>query len=419
MRRSAASRFALALLTATSLVAAPVSDAWAQVRAAGIRPLETTDEGGLWAASDKAEATARTKAELNSDAALTGYVRGVGCKVAAEYCGEIRVYVMDRPFFNAQMAPNGYMEVWSGLLLRATDESELAFVLGHEITHFGNQHSLTAWRTEKSRRNAALALTMVVGAAGLAASAGANSASTIQSISDTVNALSDVIYLVAISSLFAFSRDQEEEADRLGMERAVAAGYAPESGANLWRSLRAERASSDFPKERNELASASIFNTHPLTTIRVSTLEALAKDRPRGQDTGRTRYRAAIRPHLSAWLKDDLRRRDYGETLHLIDRLAADGEDLGVLNFYKAEAFRRRRREGDFALTLEAYLASSKSADAPVAVWRELGDLQLKAGQFDAAKTFYETYLAKAPPDAQDRWLIEANLKKLVGTSGT
>jgi predicted Zn-dependent protease len=418
LTRGGAPRLALALLAASSLAAAPMSPAWAQPRAAGLRPLATTDEGGLWSASDKAEAAARTKAELNSDPALTGYVRGVACKVAAEYCGDIRVYVMDRPFFNAQMAPNGYMEVWSGLLLRVTDESELAFVLGHETSHFAHQHSLVAWRTAKARGNAALALTMVVAAAGVAASAGADSARAAQSISDTVGAVTDVIYLIAIASLFAFSRDQEEEADRLGFERAVASGYAPASASSLWRSLQAETASSDFPRVRKEQASASIFASHPVTVDRVAALDTLAKGRAGGADTGRARYRAAIRPHLSAWLKDDLRRRDYGQTLHLIDRLAADGEDLGVLNFYRGEAFRRRRGGDDATLALEAYVASSKSPDAPVAVWREIGDLRLKAGHNDLARVAYETYLAKAPT-AQDRWLVEANLKKLTGTSAS
>jgi len=419
LRPSRASRLSLALLTATTLVAAPVSSAWAQARAAGLRPAPTTDEGGLWSASDKAESEARAKAELNTDPALNAYIRGVACKVAAAYCNDVRVYVMDRPFFNAQMAPNGYMEVWSGLLLRVTDEAELAFVLGHETGHYVNQHSLNAWRTAKARTNAAMALSVVVAAAGAAAGAGANSASTAQSINNSVNAMVDVIYLTAIATLFAFDREQESEADRLGFERAVAAGYDPKAGVTLWQALQAETASSDFPKVRKEETHASIFATHPVTAERVAALGALARGRPAGTaDPGRVRYRAAIRPHLGAWLKDELRRRDYGQTLHLIDRLAADGEDLGVLNFYKGEAFRRRRGDGDAALALDAYLASAKAADAPVAVWRELGDLQVKAGQTAAARTAYETYLAKAPA-AQDRWLVEASLKKLTGTSGS
>ena len=57
-----------------------------------------------------------------------------------------------------------------------------------------------------------------------------------------------------------------------------------------------------------------------------------------------------IRPFLSAWLADDLRRRDYGQTLLVIERLSSLGEDLGVLNFYRGETLRQRRSDGDLGL---------------------------------------------------------------------
>ena len=83
------------------------------------RPAENTDEGGLWGISDRAEAQARASGQIERDAALNTYVREVACRVAAQYCGDVRVYVMNRPFFNASMAPNGMMLVWTGALLRA------------------------------------------------------------------------------------------------------------------------------------------------------------------------------------------------------------------------------------------------------------------------------------------------------------
>lgn len=92
-------------------------------RMAGARPDISTDEGGLWDLSDRAEQAAKRSAELNRDVALNAYVREVACKVAKAHCGDIRVYVMDRPFFNASMSPNGYSEIWSGVLLRTLDES--------------------------------------------------------------------------------------------------------------------------------------------------------------------------------------------------------------------------------------------------------------------------------------------------------
>lgn len=386
----------LAAAIATSTVAPAFAENTATLRAVGQRPDVTTDEGGLWAQSDKAEAEAKTRSELNRDAELTGYVRGVACKIAAEYCAEVRVYVMDRPYFNAQMAPNGYMEVWSGLLLRVRSESELAFVLGHETAHFTRGHTLLAWRDAKSRANIGMVLMIATGG-GLVGS---------------------LLYLGAVSGMFGFSREQEGDADRIGFERAVNAGYDPSAGAALWRALQAETASSDFEKVRRQDTRASVFNTHPLTRDRIAVLDKLAAGRTAPSDAERIRYRAAIRKFLPAWLTDDLRRRDYGQTLHLIDRLAADGEDLGVLEFYKGEAYRRRKLDGDQELAIKAYASAATRPDAPIAVWRELGDMQAKVGKADEAKASYEAYLAKAK-DADDRWLVEASLKKINGATAS
>jgi predicted Zn-dependent protease len=117
----------------------------AQERPPHERPPDAkSDEAGLWYAADKAEQGARESGDLDTDSALNAYVRGVECKVAPEYCGEMRIYVMDRPIFNSMAAPNGYVEVWSGLLLRARNEAELAFILGHETTHYGMNHAVHA-----------------------------------------------------------------------------------------------------------------------------------------------------------------------------------------------------------------------------------------------------------------------------------
>lgn len=403
------------LAIAASLVAFALPTAGHSQRLAGARPELSTLEGGIWAEADKAEAAAKASAELNRDAALTSYVRGIACKVYVEYCGEIRVYVMDRPFFNAQVAPNGYTEVWSGLLLRASDEAELAFVLGHEGSHFAYSHSLKSFQTLKARANTAMVLNMGLAlAAGVAA---ANSPGSVGTINDSASAMSNLIYLSAIGSYFAFSRDQESEADKFGFQRAVAAGYAPGSPANVWRSLVDEAAASDFEKVRNARARTNIFASHPLDSDRIAAIDEMAKAAPSTGETGRERYRAAIRPHLFAWLREDLRRKDFGASLKVIEHLAKDGEDLGVLNFYRGEAYRLRRKDGDLALARGAYEAATSQPDAPAETWRQLGDLLQSAGEKPAAVAAYQAYLEKAP-QAQDRWLVEASLKKLSQGAG-
>lgn len=380
---------AVAMLSQTAFAPA----AFAAPRQPGVRPDIKTDEGGLWSLSEKAELDARASGERLNDPALNDYLKTIACKLATEYCGEIRVYVMDRPYFNASMAPNGYMEVWSGLLLRAEDESEVAFVLGHEITHFAENHSVEMLRAARARANAAFIFSIVAAGAG-------------------VGFIGNIAYLGALASAMHFSRAEETEADAVGFKRGVDAGYDPAAGSALWRYLVDETAQSDFEKTRKSLARSSIFADHPITGDRIAALDAMAKGLPAGRAADKHAYRAVIRPHLSSWLRDDLRRRDYGETLHLIGRLSQLGEDMGLLNYFKGEALRLRRKDGDGALAIGAYELATSFPDCPAAAWRELGDLHVKLGDKAKAKAAYEGYLAHAP-EAQDRWLVEASLKKL------
>lgn len=396
MKRAPALGASLALALSAPAFAATDIPA---VRAPNLRPDVTTDEGGLWSVSDKSELQAKASAELNRDPALNEYVRGVACKVTAAYCNEIRVYILDRPYFNAAMAPNGYMEVWSGLLLRVDNEAQLAFVLGHETTHYAHNHSIESWRAAKARSNAAFFVSIVAAGAG-------------------IPIIGDVAYLGAVASLFSFSRENELEADASGVERATAAGYDGAQASGVWRELMAETKASQFDKIRKRETRTGVFASHPISAERIEALEQLVATLPKGGAVEQSRYRAVIRPHLSAWLKDELRRKDFGSSLHLIERLAAGGEDQGVLGFYKGEAYRLRKNEGDAALALAAYETATAQPDAPAAAWRELGEAQRAAGDKDKARTAYETYLARAP-EAEDRWLVEASLKKLNEGQGT
>lgn len=385
---------ALTLALAAVLWLSSAAPALAQMRFRERPPIDT-DEGGLWGISDETEAAAARSGERIRAPELEAYVRDVTCRVAAEYCGDIRLYLMRRPYFNASMAPNGYMEMWSGLLLRAEDEAQLSFVLGHEITHYVERHSLESYRATRGRARAAFLLSLGASAAG-------------------APAVGDLIYLGTIASLFGFSREAETEADARGFDRAVTAGYDAAAGAALWNNLIAESQASDFERVRRRATRASIFNSHPVTTERVAALTSMAEARGAGGDTERARYRAAIRPYLTDWLRDEVRRRDYGQMLHLLDRLAMQNEDLGVLHYFRGEAHRGRRGDGDLAQARAAYEAAIQHADAPAAAWRELGDIALREQRSAEARSYFETYLAR-DPEAEDRLLIEQRIQTMGG----
>ncbi len=193
-------------------------------------------------------------------------------------------------------------------------------------------------------------------------------------------------------------------------------GYAPLAGAELWQTIIEETAASDFPKVRKNGARASIFNSHPIEAERVAALRRLAADRTSVADreAGRLRLRAVIRPHLGRWLREDLRRRDYGQTLLIINRLAAKGEDLGVLEFYRGETYRLRRGENDLKLARDAYERAVAQADSPVDAWRELAEMNRRLGDKDRALAAYRAYLKQAP-QADDVWLVEDAIKALEG----
>ena len=385
-------------------------------RLPGQMPAARTDEASLWTIMDGAEQVAKTAPDRIKDPVFNAYVKSLTCRLAPEYCAELRVYVIQRPAFNASAAANGYIELWSGLLLRADSEDELGFVLGHEITHYAENHAIETQRAVKLRTNVKFALSLAVNWTGQAVAA---SAGSIQAANDSVHAakaINELLYLGNIAAYLQYSRANETEADQAGLARASLAGFDPRAAATVWRKLIEDNQASDFPARRRESVASSIFSTHPINSTRMLALAQAAQGAgtitPEQVQERRRAYRQQIRPFLSAWLADDLRRRDYGQTLLVIDRLSSLGEDLGVLNFYRGEALRQRRSDGDLAGARAAYQAATLYSDAPSQAWRNLGDLALQDGATGIAQSAYLTYLARSP-NAQDRWIIEAAVKTL------
>jgi predicted Zn-dependent protease len=407
-----------ALSLAHGAYAAPEGPA---LRLPGQLPASRSDEANLWAVMEAAEQAAKGSPDRIMDPNFNAYVKTLTCRLAPEYCGELRVYIMQRPSFNASAAANGYIELWSGLLLRADSEDALGFVLGHEITHYAQNHAIETQRAAKLRSNLKFALSLAVNWTGQAVAA---NASTVQAANDTVHAataINELLYLGAIAAYLQYSRNNETEADQAGLERAVRAGLDAKAAARIWRDLIAENQASDFPTRRRQSIGSSIFSTHPINAARMLALSQGAQDTAEASDAQtqqrRRAYRQQIRPFLSTWLRDDLGRRDYGQTLLVIERLSELGEDMGVLNFYRGEALRQRRANGDLAKARAAYQAATLFADAPSQAWRNLGDLALKDGETGTAQSAYLTYLDRAPL-AQDRWIITEAIKALNITTG-
>lgn len=356
----------------------------------GARPPLESDEAGLWLVMDRVERELVTSGQLADDPRLQEYVREIGCRVAPHYCEDVRIYVVEQPDFNASMAPNGFMTVWTGLLLRCENEAQLAAVIGHEIGHYQRRHSLEMWRSVRATSNAMMVFSVATAMAG-------------------VGSAGSLGQLVALGQLMAFSRENEREADELGFQMMAAAGYAPEEASRIWKGLMEEREAADADEP------FIFFATHPPSEERFETLNRMAENMASpGTDRGRERFLEITGPHRGEWLETELKRRRYARVQVLLDRLmqGEGGAGLGELHYYQGELLRRRGDEGDLEKAVAAYRQALEYPGAPAKTWRDLGFAYWSLERVPDARDAFERYLAYAP-EARDGAMIRSYVERL------
>ena len=167
-----------------------------------------------------------------------------------------RFYIVDDPAINAFAVPGGYIYVNRGLIAHSANMSELAGVLGHEIAHVTRRHSLDQMAKAEGANLGVAALCIFqpsVCQSGLGSAA------------------------IQVGGAFAFSkfsRDDESEADKFGVQYVTRAGIDPRGMPSMFRTLLNERQSSPSAVE-------GWFSSHPLEEDRVRATEAeIAKINP-------------------------------------------------------------------------------------------------------------------------------------------
>lgn len=151
---------------------------------------------------------------------------------------------------NAFVLPSGQIGVTSSLLALVQNDDQLATVIGHELGHLVAQHA-----AERASSTALTNLGLSV-AQGVAGSRG-----------QTVGSLGAVAAQYGL--LLPYSRRDELEADRLGLDFMNAAGFRPSQAAALWRAMAQQRQSG-----QPEFAS-----THPSDASRIAAIEAYVAER--------------------------------------------------------------------------------------------------------------------------------------------
>ena len=208
------------------------------------------------------------------DAQVTGYIRSVGDRLVRHASGPKYPYsfsMADYREINAFALPGGPIWIHRGVLHAATNESQVAGVLAHEVAHIAQRHAASQL-TKGMMANLGLGLLGAVlgnGAGGSAAQAAAA--------------------FMTNGIFMKFSRDDEREADQVGLQLLTRAGWDGRGMVELFEILQREA-------RRNPGSVETFFSSHPSPQDRIQRLQCEVARRPGG--TRDSRQFQAIKTRL-------------------------------------------------------------------------------------------------------------------------
>jgi len=201
------------------------------------------------------------------------YINDLGSQLVStsnDPSGHFYFFFMGSPEINSFAGPDGYIAVYSGLMLATSDEQELASVMAHEIAHVTQGHIARKIAQASNQKYktmagmlAAIALGTVSGQAAEAALAATAAGSQ--------------------QSMLNFSREMEAEADRVGISTLARANYDPNSMVEFFQRLQ--------QSERYYMKMPELLSDHPLTPERITDAQnRAAQYSPRHHKTSQEYY---------------------------------------------------------------------------------------------------------------------------------
>ena len=195
----------------------------------------------------------RRDPQFIDDPELSEYLGSVGTRLSQAMGArqDFEFFGVRDVTINAFALPGGFVGVHTGLLSSADTESELASVLAHEIAHVTQRHIARMLGQQKQMQLpmlAALAAALLLG----------------RSRPDLASGAAAAVQAGAASAQLSYSRDFERDADRVGLQALVAAGYDPRAMASFFEKMqRSQRVADDGTLP-------GYLRTHPVTTERIA-----------------------------------------------------------------------------------------------------------------------------------------------------
>lgn len=363
----------------------------------------------------------RNSVKTVNDPLMQDYIEGLLYRLASHSelkDRRLETVIVDNATINAFAVPGGVVGVHNGIFLYTDNEAQLAGVLAHEIAHLSQRHFSRSM--DNAKQSTIPTLAGLLAGVVLAATAGADAG--IAAITATQAA--------ALDSQLRFSRQHEQEADRLGMETLSKANMDPNGIPSMFVNMNANRryARSKPPE---------FLLTHPLTDSRISDSANRARQYPRQVYTDNLnfqlmRMRATLQHSknpedlLKNWQNDsgvNGEARRYGVVIALIalnrwqeadEQLAALLKDDGSRIAYqlaKADILAGQKRYSDAICLLQSQLAIAPNNN-PYTV--RLAEVLQLDNQFDEADKVLSLQSRQRPNDP-NLWYQLAEVRGLAG----
>jgi predicted Zn-dependent protease len=301
----------------------------------------------------------RDQGGIIEDPEVSEYLNSIGDKLAAQTpdgAGSFHFFCVRDPSINAFALMSGYIFVNYGLILATHNESELAGVMAHEIAHVAQHHILREIHAQSQQAltsAAALLAAIILGALG-----GGGSGQAIEGGMAAAQGL-------AAQQQINFTRDNEEEADRVGIGFLIAAGYNPSGLADFFEyTSRSEGLSMSY-------VPAMLVN-HPMFPDRVAEARARAAQLGKEVQVKESETYEFIRERLRVITADP----DTDITKQFTARIH-NGEDTAGVQYGYALALMERGKPDEAVKILTKLV---KEHENLTLLYAALGQAQMKGG---------------------------------------
>ena len=306
----------------------------------------------------------RDQNALIEDPEVTEYLNSVGTKLAAQSPDGSRgfqFFAIKDPVINAFAVPGGFVFINYGLVLATRSESELASVMGHEIAHVTQHHAIRAIHAQSQQAltsAAAILAAIILGAIG-----GGGGGQAIEGGMAAAQGL-------AIQQQINYTRDNEEEADRIGIGYLAGAGFNTNAMADFFETIgRSQGLEMTY-------IPAMLIN-HPVTSDRIAEARSRAAQLGSPAKPQESQSYELIRERLRVLSAEP----DADVTKQFVTRLHNGEDDLGVQYGY-ALALMMRGKPDEAEKKLGKLI---KEHEGLTMLYSAFGQAQLKAGHKNEA----------------------------------